>query len=648
MPDDALFTFRGPLYAALAARGCVTDAVRGLAIGLPVPDAADRLMWGSDAGAAHPATRARIVAEADRERASPWPQPTASLAARVRIDGDRDRWEQLAFGRQHRLSRAAVAAATVPAPERVDAVVDGALMLCEQTSWCWPAHDDVFAVRGEVLADPDAPFVDLGAGEAVAQLAWLDQLLGTALDARAPGVRRRIRREARIRIFEPFLSRRDWHWIGLDGDVHNWNPWIHGNVLAAALRLLDGPHDAEIRTRVIALCLEGIDRYAAALPLDGAVDEGYAYWWNGACRAMEALTLLADVGGARFAVLGEVPSLAAAASFPHRSHLGGAWFVNHADGPARHDPDQPWQALHAAASAVGDDDAVAFARAHRGGPDTAVGSAHHGLGRLLRALTDADWTATDASVAPLPATSWHASTQVLLARQTAGEIAGLTVAAKGGHNGEHHNHNDVGSFLVASDGVPVIVDAGRPTYTAQTFSDRRYELWMMQSSWHNVPEPGGIAQGVGAEFAASEVEPVLDGPVAGLRLELGAAYPGSAISWRRRISLDRDTARVEIADAWHGIAARPGAPTRLHLLLAGAVDMDDDGVRIQPVEPGARAVVVRWSPGITATMTVRDLDDPMLSEVWGERLVRLELDVSDRTEALVTVEQEATIGRSRR
>ena len=48
--------------------------------------------------------------------------------------------------------------------------------------------------------------------------------------------------------------------------------------------------------------------------------------------------------------------------------------------------------------------------------------------------------------------------------------AGMILVAKGGHNGESHNHNDVGSFMLYVDGEPVILDAGNMTYTAKTFS----------------------------------------------------------------------------------------------------------------------------------------------------------------------------------
>src|SRR5262249_26245768 len=46
----------------------------------------------------------------------------------------------------------------------------------------------------------------------------------------------------------------------------------------------------------------------------------------------------------------------------------------------------------------------------------------------------------------------------------------LFIAAHGGTNGESHNHNDVGDFIVYANGDPVIIDVGSGTYTARTFS----------------------------------------------------------------------------------------------------------------------------------------------------------------------------------
>ncbi|WP_277212151.1 heparinase II/III domain-containing protein [Isoptericola croceus] len=609
---------------------------------LPLAPATDRSVWDPRTGVVHRATLEAVLGRARADLARPWPHPLASTAARLHRDGDRDTHEQLVFTRQHRLSRAVLAAATTLEDRWVDEVADGIWQLCEQSSWCWPAHDDTRTAHGFVLPTVTDPFLDLGAGEVAGQLAWADHLLAGPLDARYPGLRDRVRHETRVRVVEPFLRRRDWHWLGLDGPVHNWNPWIHGNVLVAALRLLDRPDEAAERARVVDLVVEGIDRYVSALPDDGAIDEGYGYWWNGACRALEAFDVLRHATGGALDALDPAvvrPALRETVAFPHRMHLGGDWYLSVADAQARPTDVQPWHALHRAARAVGDADAAAYA-ASRVPPGAVVAQEHAGLGRLLRGVTDTAWHAAlrTGATAPLPRRTWWESTQVLLVRERDGSSAGLTLAAKGGHNGEAHNHNDVGSLVVASDGVPVVVDAGRPTYTAATFGPDRYDIWTMQSSWHTVPEVAGTAQGVGPRFGARDVEPLDAADADGLALDLAGAYPVPGLrTWRRSTRLERsdDGARVVVDDAWD-LDPPTAGPTTVRYLLAGDVEVTASRAVVHPLD-GAPPVELRWPAGVPAATTLRDLDDPLLSEVWGERLVRLDLDVSDRRELQVVV-----------
>lgn len=640
--------FEGVVAARYRARtgvdaGGLERALAGLLVApddaLPVPPADDRTVWGSG-GSVDTVAVAEILQRAQADRAQPWPVPLATAAARVHDDGDREGWESVVFERQRRLSRAAVAAARTLAGEALGEVLDGVWLLCEQSSWCWPAHDDALRTHGSVLPVVSDPYLDLGAGEVVGQLAWIDHLLGAPLEARYPGVRSRIRHEARVRVFEPFTRRRDWHWLGLDGDVHNWNPWIHGNVLVAALRLLDAPDEAAERARIVALAIEGIDRYVTALPADGAIDEGYAYWWNGACRALEALDILRHAtGGALDAA--DVPALRETVAFPHRMHLSDGWYLNLADGQARPPAAQPWHALHRAARAVGDPDAAAHAAAHRVAGEPAA-TEHEGLGRLLRGITDPEWVGAAAATSPLPRDVWLASTEVLLARPRAGSAAGLTFASKGGHNDEHHNHNDVGSFVVASDGVPVIVDAGRPTYTLQTFGPDRYDIWTMQSGWHNVPVIGGVEQGAGAGFAASGVEALITDASTSLAMDVSGAYPGVAAPWRRTVRLDREAGRVTVEDSWTSGGPTGGSSTSIRMLLAGDVRLEDVETLIVAPLDGASPVRISWPPGVPAALVVRELDDPMLSDVWGRSLTRLDLDVTTRDHLVVTIELDQT------
>jgi hypothetical protein len=617
---------------------------------LPVAASDDRTVWGPGGSADHVAI-ADVLRRAREDLGRPWGVPLATAAARIHDDGDREGWEAVVFERQRRVARAALAAAHHAddpgrGPEWLAEVLDGVWLICEQSSWCWPAHDDALRERGSVLPTVTVPFLDLGAGEAVALLTWVDQLLGERLDARYPGIRSRIRHEARVRVFEPFTQRRDWHWIGLDGDVHNWNPWIHGNVLTAALRLLDDPAEAEERARIVALAIEGIDRYVSVLPADGAIDEGYAYWWNGACRALEALDILRHATGGALDASG-IPALRATVAFPHRMHLGDDWYLNLADGQARPPAAQPWHALHRAARNAGDTDAAAHAASHRIA-GTPAATEHEGLGRLLRGITDPVWVDAARSTSPFPRDVWLPSTEVLLARENGGTSRGLTVAVKGGHNGEHHNHNDVGSFVVASDGVPVIIDAGRPTYTLQTFGPDRYDIWTMQSGWHNVPVIGGLEQSPGAGFAASEVEASIGEDASSLSFDLSRAYAGVPRPWRRSVRLERSARRVMVEDAWTSPVVErarnerdetPGThgPTQVRMLLAGDVRRGAASVVVTPLG-GATPVRISWPAGIDATLVVRDLDDPMLSDVWGARVTRLDLEVTTRDAIAVTIE----------
>ena len=57
---------------------------------------------------------------------------------------------------------------------------------------------------------------------------------------------------------------------------------------------------------------------------------------------------------------------------------------------------------------------------------------------------------------------------------------------------------------------------------------------------------------------------------------------------------------------------------------------------------GAAPVRISWPEGIAADLVVRELDDPVLSSVWGTRLTRLDLDVTTRDSVTVTVELEPT------
>ncbi|WP_375385125.1 heparinase II/III family protein [uncultured Microbacterium sp.] len=600
--------------------------LEGAAARFGLPTIEDRSIWLRIDGR----TREQITAAAGAERGTAWPSALPSAYARYVRDGNRTEYEAGVSGRQQRLTRAVVLAAITDESVWLDEVADGIVVLCEQSTWSWPAHDDAHERRGFILPDASAPYLDLGAGEVVVQLAVADHVLGTRLESRWPGLRERIRHEATIRVFEPFLNRDDLWWLGYRRTVNNWNPWIIGNVISAAVLLID---DTPTRARVMDRALESLDRFVATLPSDGAIDEGFSYWWQGACRLLECLDVVSRVTDGDLDA-GDIPVVRETLRFPHRMQLGDHWYVNVADGSARSFGREPWDVPFRWGMRLGDHDVVAHARSKRipGEPVIDVGA---GLARVLRALADAEWRDATPADPPLPEHVWLGSVQLFVARQESGDSHGLALVVKGGHNGESHNHKDVGSVIVGLDGRPLIVDIGKPTYTAQTFGADRYENPAMRSSWHNTIAPFGLEQGEGSRFAARMLaEPARTGApqtTPSIRLELASAYPlPEGDSWIRDARLDRQNHRVVVSDEWK-LSGTAGQETSIHFILAGEVSIDDAVTRVR-ADVSARALRITVSSRENhATpfqnqhpiVDVWQLDDPELTAVWGQTLTRL-------------------------
>ena len=118
---------------------------------------------------------------------------------------------------------------------------------------------------------------------------------------------------------------------------------------------------------------------------------------------------------------------------------------------------------------------------------------------------------------------------------------GFFFGAKGGFNAESHNHNDVGSCVMYYDGKPCLIDLGREEYNAKTFSSRRYEIWTMQSGYHNLPVINGTDQKDGSKFKAKNSTFAANAKSATFSTDIAGAYPEEAQvkSWIRSYTLNR-------------------------------------------------------------------------------------------------------------
>ncbi|MDX6354655.1 MAG: hypothetical protein QOF98_1558 [Streptomyces sp.] len=598
----------------------------------PVPPLTDHHRWLAIDGG----TGERVTAAAAASLGLPWPGLPASLFARFARDGDRSGYQEPAFARRARLAWAVLATAMSPqsatavSPEAVsrkdafvDEVLDGVWSLCEETTWAWPAHD--FRVLGPehgLLPDPDHPTVDLGASGTAVLLALTDAIVGDELDRHDPLVRRRLRREVSVRVLRPYLERDEWGWFdGTTAKLNNWNPWIHSELLLATA-LTEESDDR--RTALVCRILQGLENYLQATPQDGGCDEGPHYWWRAGASLFECLETVTSLLGTDAGVFSH-PLIRAMARYPVSTWIGNGWAVNFADGPARPRETAP-ALLYRYGLRTGQPEVSAHARALREGADPALPGADEpfDLRRTLDALLDTEWQVAPPAAFPLPGHTWLPDTQVLVARAEPGSGQGLLVAAKGGHNDESHNHNDVGTFIISLDTQPLVIDAGVGTYRRETFGKERYGIWSMTSEYHNVPVVNGVGQPPGSRFRASSVAGHRSGEVDELTCDLATAYPPEAKleTWLRTVRLVRGgDERVEVDDAWR--CQSPPRSLALHLLVGGALTVGSEG-RATVTPPAGRGLLLSWDPtAFSAEAEPIRLTDPAFTRVWGPAVHRL-------------------------
>ena len=477
---------------------------------LPFPPAADRRSWGGIA----PEHRREILDNAEKYRSSPYPMRLATgFMAFVRT-GSRVSDEGPYFFRRRKLCWAALACCADESAA-MDDVIDGLWCVLEETSWVISAHN-VNPVPGapdpkdRPLPDPETPYVDLFAAQTGMILSLIRRLLKDRLDAVSPVISARISREVRRRVLTPFMETDDFWWMGVRRtDLNNWTPWIISNVLYCAVCELT---DGEALSALIRRALLMLDRWLACVPADGGCDEGAGYWNMAGGALLDCLEILDTVTDGQLTFWRE-EKIRNIMRFPLKAALGGGWFLNFADCDAR--PLLSGERLQYAGERLNDPTLAAFGAQHRGTLAAQLDDVPH-FGRLLQLLFH------PAPAAPQPVLLgdvWLPDLQVRVVRR-----GGFVLCCKGGHNGESHNHNDVGSFMLFMDGEPKAVDAGNMTYTAKTFSDERYTLWNVRSAYHNLPLPGGLEQLPGAEYAARAVRFLENG----LSLDLAAAYPPAA------------------------------------------------------------------------------------------------------------------------
>ena len=537
--------------------------------------------------------------------------------------GDREKHQRVSFGRRHALVDLVIAECMENQGRFLDDIMNGIWAICEESFWGVPAHLSA-QKAGSGLPDVSEPIVDLFAAETSALLAWTIYLLDSKLDKISRLIVPRVELEINRRILTPLLERDDFGWMGFRGQrVNNWNPWICSNWLTSALI---AEKDENRRLKLVSKAIKSLDNFIDPYPKDGGCDEGPGYWGRAGASLYDCLELLYSATDGKINVYNE-PLIQNIAKFIYRVHIYDRYFINFADASAMLTPSAAL--VYGFGKRINDPNMMALGAWSANKQNIRENGVSDSIGRQLPALFSVEELLKADATPPLPRDVWLNEIQVMVARDKGGSPEGFFVAIKGGHNAESHNHNDVGNMVVYMDGKPVLVDAGVETYTAKTFSSKRYEIWTMQSQYHNLPTINGVQQAPGGKYAARDAVYKSDDQMAELTLDIAKAYPEEAgvNKWVRTVCLKRGES-ISITENYDLKEVK--GDTTINFLTPCKVILQDGQIILKTSElyegrASGEAKIHYESDKLSASIEEIEVKDNRLKHIWGNNLTRIML-----------------------
>ncbi|WP_339924669.1 heparinase II/III family protein [uncultured Cyclobacterium sp.] len=553
-----------------------------------------------------------------------WPYIPATKSLLIHRNGNRTEYQQITFEKRRILGAMILAELYENKGRFIDPIVNGVWSICEESFWGIPAHlpkSDEYSG----LMDVSKPFVDLFVAETATYLAWADYFFGEKFDEISPQIRKRIRHETTNRVFEPLMNQHHgWMSANENGrPPNNWNPWICSNWINTALLLED--NEAK-RVAHVNKAIQVLDEFLTPYPEDGGCDEGPGYWGAAAASLFDNLSLLNEASNGAFQFVFEDEKVKNMGRFIYRAQISDKYFLNFAD--ASPTPKMAGAMIYRYGKAIQDPDMMKFGAYYIAENEKALPRFHY-FRHFFEVFMHDELAAAEKGL-PLPKDVWLKDIQVMVARDHEGSTDGFFLAAKGGHNDESHNQNDIGNYVVYYDGNPLLIDVGSGTYTRRTFSGERYSIWFNRSDYHNIPTINGATQNPGMKYRASKVSHEAKKNSSSMSLDISKAYPESSglVSYKRDLSLDRGK-KVTVRDQYQLSAS--GALVQ-HLMTIYPVEV---------LKPGVLSIAYKGKDGQVAPFEILynpknmevevekmpyDIpEDEGVKEKWGENIYRINL-----------------------
>ena len=341
-------------------------------------------------------------------------------------------------------------------------------MLIDLPTWVLPSHYvPVNCHTGKT------DVIDIEAASIAAELSLLLNILGEDLDK---NLAERLKQDLIRRIVIPWEELIDGNHYMYDWMERkdNWNAVCIGGCARAFLMLDIAP---ERKERLLKYAMQKLENYMIGFGIDSYCSEGISYWYYGFGHFLQLTECIQRYNGK--SLFDVFPGAKPAAAFPEKILIVPGCYPAYADTAAN----------------VRNPYYLEFRDILLGKRKGFTSQYNFRKNKRFSILVSILFVPVDEK--PLDEINPEKNTvfsqaQVYVARGSADCRMG--VSFKGGNNNEFHNHNDVGSYVIAIDDVPVVLDPGTEVYTARTFGDLRYESRLIGSYGHSVPRIDGKEQ----------------------------------------------------------------------------------------------------------------------------------------------------------
>jgi len=490
--------------------------------------------------------------------------------------GNRRRYETECFSRRDRLLPLTVAECLENQGRFLPAIEYIIKELCKEKTWVLPAHDPHLGnFNGEWID------IDLFSAMLGINLTTIWQLLSSKLSRETKEL---IETNVRRRIIEPsrmmIQGERTYNWW-LTHD-NNWNPVCLAGVMGCALMMEESK---ESRAFFITAAEKYSRMYIEGFCDDGCCSEGVGYWNFGFTNYM-VLARVVSLATKEKVDLYDRPHIPAIVEYGVKIEIINSVYPAFADCRMGISPSPivleffsrrgvriPRQPAQEFTTKLFESQLYEFAS-------------------FASLLTDQIDSVAAADTTHITALRTHfEDNDILICRPGTHTGNQLGLALKAGHNDEMHNHNDVGSYVIAVNNETVLLDLGSEVYTRKTFSSRRYESAICNSYGHPVPVVAGTLQQDGRKYQGHIVQREFSDERDTIELDIREAYAvPSLVELQRTFVYSREgTGMVTITDK-----VRFSTPEQFEtaLITMGSVELlDSNHIRIQSGKEGVEAVI---------------------------------------------------------